>query len=211
MRHAKFIPLLVSCALAGCGGSGGDSGGTNPPPTPVLTSVALSKSTASLRPTESTTITATPKDQNGNAMSGQTVGWTIAPTSGVVSITPNGTSVTVTGTALGQATLTATVQQLVANATITVQNSFPSSADIAVGSGGANAFDPNAVDIAAGGTVNFNWNGVTHNVTWQAPPASVANIADRSSGTVSVTLNTAGTYNYQCTLHAGMNGTITVH
>jgi plastocyanin len=210
MRHAKFIPLLLSCALAGCGGGGGN-GGTNPPPTPVLTSVALSKTTASLRPTESTTITATPKDQNGNAMSGQTVDWTVAPTSGVVSISPSGASVTVTGTALGQATLTATVQQKVANATITVQNSFPSSADIAVGSGGANVFDPNAVDMAAGGTVNFNWSGVTHNVTWQSPPVSLANVGDRSSGTVSFTLNTAGTYNFQCTLHPGMSGTITVH
>ncbi|HEY2852082.1 MAG TPA: plastocyanin/azurin family copper-binding protein [Gemmatimonadaceae bacterium] len=210
MRHAKFISLFISCVLAGCGGSG-DSGGTNPPPTPVLTSVTLSKTAATLRPTESTTITATPKDQNGNAMSGQTVDWTIAPTSGIASITPNGTSVTVTGTALGSAALTATVQQKTATAQITVQNSFPSSADIAVGANGANAFDPQQVDIAAGGTVNFNWSGVTHNVTWQAPPVSVSNIADRSSGTVSVTLNTAGTYNYQCTLHAGMTGTVTVH
>ena len=210
MRHAKFISLLISCALVGCGGSG-DSGGTNPPPTPVLTSVSLSKSTATLRPTESTTITATPKDQNGNAMSGQTVDWAIAPTSGVASITPSGTSVTVTGTALGSATLTATVQQKTATAAITVQNSFPSSADISVGAGGADAFSPAAVDIAAGGTVNFNWQGVTHNVTWQSPPVSVANISDRSTGTVSVTLNTVGTYNYQCTIHAGMTGTITVH
>jgi plastocyanin len=59
--------------------------------------------------------------------------------------------------------------------------------------------------------VTFSWNGVTHNVTWLTTPASVADISNRSSGSVPVTLNQSGTYSYHCTLHAGMDGTITVH
>ena len=64
----------------------------------------------------------------------------------------------------------------------------------------------------SGATVTFSWaGGVTHNVTWGTTPASVSNSGDKSSGTFQVTLNTAGTYNYHCTIHAGMNGSITVH
>ncbi len=211
MRVAKLIPMIVLCPMIGCGG-GGDSGGTtNPPPPATVSSVSLSKTTALLKPTETTSITATPKDASGNSLSGHTVSWTVAPTSGVADIAPNGSSVTVTATANGQATVTATVEGKTASATVTVTNSFSTSADVSVGANGANAFDPAQVDIAKGGTVNFSWSGVTHNVTWQSPPASVPNVPDRSSGSVPVSFSTAGTYNYQCTLHPGMNGVVTVH
>ena len=74
-----------------------------------------------------------------------------------------------------------------------------------------NAFTPSDVDILSGGTVTFSWNGVTHNVTWLTTPASVQNITDRSTGSVAVPLNQAGTYSFHCTIHPGMDGTITVH
>jgi plastocyanin len=82
---------------------------------------------------------------------------------------------------------------------------------VAVGPNSTNTFDPAQVDVAKGGTVTFNWNGVTHNVNWDSPPAQVANIGDRSSGSVPVTFGTSGTYNYHCSLHPGMNGVVTVH
>jgi len=117
----------------------------------------------------------------------------------------------VTANANGTATVTATIEQKTADAHITVTNTFASSADVSVGPNGASQFDPPNVDIGAGGTVNFGWNGVTHNVTWISPPSSVSNIPDRSSGSVAVTFSQAGTYDYHCTLHAGMNGTVVVH
>jgi plastocyanin len=212
MRVAtSLLPMTVISLLAACGGGGGDSGGTNPPPPANVSSVALSKTTATIKPTESTSITATPKDANGNALSGRTVNWTVSP-AGVASITPNGSSVTVTGTANGQTQVTATVEGIAAHANITVTNTFGQSADVTVGPGGQFVFDPSQVDIGAGGTVTFSWaGGVTHNVTWQSPPASVPNIPDKSSGSQQVTFATAGTYNYQCTIHAGMTGAVTVH
>lgn len=212
MRLVSLVPVLAIGVILGCGGGGGDNGGTtNPPPPATVSSVSLSKTTAVLKPTETTTITATPKDASGNSLTGRTVTWTVSPTSGVADIAPNGASVTVTATANGQATVTATVEQKTANATITVTSSFATAADVAVGANGANAFDPAQVDIAKNGTVTFNWSGVTHNVTWQSPPAQVANIGDRSTGSVPVNFTTTGTYNYQCTIHPGMNGVVTVH
>lgn len=210
MRAAtSMVVLSAICLIAGCGGSS-DGGSTNPPPPAAVASVALSQTSAVLAPNQTTSITATPKDASGNALSGRTVTWTTSA-SGVASIAPNGSSVTVTGVSNGQAQVQATVEGVVGTANITVSNSFPTSAAVTVGAGGADVFDPAQVAIAAGGTVTFTWGGVTHNVTWQNPPAAVADISDRSSGSVGVQLTTPGTYNYHCTIHAGMNGSVTVH
>jgi plastocyanin len=49
-------------------------------------------------------------------------------------------------------------------------------------------------------------------VTFQNPPAPVANIGDRSSGSDSRTFQQTGTYNYFCSIHGNaMSGTIIVH
>ena len=210
MRAALILPIVLLPVVA-CGGSG-DNGGTNPPPPATVSSVTLSKSTVLLRPTETSTISATAKDASGNTISGKTFTWN-SSNSTVASLSSNGSVATVTAAGLGTSSVTATVDQVTSNtASVTVTNSFPSSADISVGAGGANAFDPSAVDIGAGGTVNFNWgSSVTHNVTFDSPPASVPNSGDKSSGTFTVTFNTAGTYNFHCSIHAGMNGVVTVH
>jgi plastocyanin len=212
MRVTQFLIRISGLLLASaCGGGGSDGGGTNPPPPATVSSVSLSKGTALLKPTETTIITATPRDASGNALSGKTVQWSVA-SSTIASISPNGSSVTVTGVADGQTDVTATVEGVSKQARITVTSSFATSADVTVGAGGGNVFDPSQVDIASGGTVSFTWgSAVTHNVTFQSPPAPVANITDRSSGGGQVTFNTPGTYNYQCTIHGGMNGTVTVH
>ena len=211
MRIARVIPLFAVGIVAACGGGGGDSGGTtNPPPPATVSFVSVTRTNVLLKPTETTIITATPKDASGNALSGHAVTWTVLPATGVASITPNGASVTIGGTGNGTATVTATSDTKTADVHVTVTSSIPTAADVAVGANG-NAFTPADVDILSGGTVTFNWNGVTHNVTWQTTPASVPNITDRSTGSVPVTVNQAGTYNYHCTIHPGMDGTITVH
>jgi plastocyanin len=211
MRFAQLIPICVLSALAGCGGGSGDGGGTtNPPPNAPVNFVTLSKSNALLKPSETTTITAIPKDVSGNPLAGRAVTWTVTPTTGVASIAPSGASVTITGSANGAATVTATSETKTADVHVTVTTSIPTTAEVQVGANG-DAFTPPDADIAAGGTVTFTWNGVTHNVTWQTTPTSVQNITDRSSGSVPVTLSQAGTYTYRCTIHSGMNGSVTVH
>src|SRR5437870_9755900 len=70
MRGVRLIPVLAVSSLAACGG--GDGGTTNPPPPATVSSISLSRSNALLKPTESATITATPKDASGNTVSGKT-------------------------------------------------------------------------------------------------------------------------------------------
>jgi plastocyanin len=82
---------------------------------------------------------------------------------------------------------------------------------------GASAFSPITLTVAAGGTVNWrNDAGQVHNVTFADPALALAvgggaqgNIPDHSSGTNSRRFN-AGT-GFQCTIHAGMTGTVVVN
>ena len=75
------------------------------------------------------------------------------------------------------------------------------------------AFSPAAVSITRGGTVTWSNGSSTtlHNVTFTTggAPTNVSNFT-ASTGTVSRTFPNAGTYSYQCTNHAGMNGSVRV-
>jgi plastocyanin len=211
MRFGRLVVAVALCPVIGCGGSGGD-GSTNPPPPQTVNSVSLSKSIVALKPSESTTITATPKDANGATVSGKTVDWTVNPATGVATIAPNGSSVTVTGTANGSATVRATVDQKIAEAQVNVQSTFNTTADISVGANNAFAFAPSEADVATGATVTFTWVGNTdHTLNWDNPPAPLQNVSARTTGTAVFTLPQPGTYNYHCTIHSGMTGAITVH
>ena len=210
MRVAKLVLAVGISTVIGCGGSSGDGGTTNPPPATVAT-VTINRSSALVKPSESVTLTATAKSSAGATINGHTVSWNNSNSS-VTSMTPNGASATVTGSVLGTSSITATVDQITSSPTlVTVTNSFPSSASITVGAGGQDVFDPAQADVAAGATVTFTWNNVLHNVTWDNAPSGAANSGDKSTGTYQVTINSAGTFNYHCTIHAGMNGSITAH
>ena len=208
MRVSTALPLMM-LSLVACGG-GGDGGGTNPPPSDVVSTVSLSRSTATMRPAEAVTVTATPRNANGTAVSGKTVSWTVTQTGTIVNIAPSGASVQITAAAVGTAQVTATVDGKTASIAVVVTNqAFPSTADVTVSN---NAFTPDAVDVATGATVTWSWNsaGTEHNVNFTGP-ASVSAIPSRSTGNESRSFNTAGSYSYSCSLHSGMNGTVTVH
>jgi plastocyanin len=209
MRFRCLAGVAGLSAIVACGGSGGD-GTTTPPPPQTVQSISLSRTSALIEPTETVTITATPRDGSGNPVSGKTVTWLASP-SGTVTLTPNGNSVTVTGSSLGSAQVTATVDQVTSPAAnVNVTNSIPLTGDVSVGNGG-DLFSPNQLDLKAGGTVTYTWFG-THNVTFGNTPATVPNSGNKNSGdTFQVTFPQAGVYSYQCTLHPGMTGSVTVH
>jgi plastocyanin len=71
-----------------------------------------------------------------------------------------------------------------------------------------NRFTPANRTVTIGMPLTFRWasGSATHNVTFNDGPAS----PNQSSGTFQRTFNTVGAFPYQCTLHAGMTGTITV-
>src|SRR5260370_19538640 len=69
------------------------------------------------------------------------------------------------------------------------------------------AFHPNVLTITKGQTVewHFDDDSIAHDVT--GPDFRTA---DMSSGTFSHTFSASGTVHYQCTIHAGMTGTVIV-
>ena len=75
----------------------------------------------------------------------------------------------------------------------------------------SNQFGPSSVRVAKSGTVNWtNADGYAHNVTF-GTGSGLADIAAFTTGVKSVTMPPSpATITYQCTIHPGMNGTITV-
>ena len=151
-------------------------------------------------------LTATAKDQNGATMSGLATTY-ISNAPGTASVNAGGV---VTGVALGTTTITATgtIGSVTKTATVNVTvAAAPATASVAATSG--NQFSPANAVVARNGTVTWTF-AILHNVTWDNPATSPANIGDTSTGSVSRTFATAGTFTYHCTIHGGMNGTVTV-
>ena len=70
------------------------------------------------------------------------------------------------------------------------------------------SFQPGTVTIGKGETVQWAFEdaGITHNVIGDGGLHS----PDQISGSYSHTFTRSGTFNYQCSLHAGMTGTVVV-
>ena len=86
-------------------------------PAPVATTVTVAPATATVAAGATTTLTATVKIQNGQPMPSAAVTWSVTPT-GVVTLAPNGQTVTVTGAAAGTATVKATSGSVNGTATV---------------------------------------------------------------------------------------------
>ena len=182
---------------------------------PVFTKVTVTPPSASVPPSSTQQLTAKTVDQNGITMTG--VG-TVTFTTSAASVATVNSAGMVTAVANGTATITASVTPTggtakTATSIITVQpaGSFPTSA--IVNAVGTYSWDPSSVDIARNGSVSFvNSTLYVHNVTYTAAtgvPANVPDIAPDGNG--SSVFNTAGTYTYHCSIHAGMTGTVIVH
>ena len=83
----------------------------------------------------------------------------------------------------------------------------------------SNTFNPAALTVTAGTTVTWqNDTGTLHNVTWNDAAGRTAATAGDGSGDISDftgshtrLFSAAGTYAFHCTIHPGMNGTLTVN
>ena len=79
-----------------------------------------------------------------------------------------------------------------------------------------NRFNPSATTVSPGTTVTWTWDScaddgygrvcVDHSVTFDDGVGS----GTRSSGAYQRAFSTAGTFNYRCTVHAGMTGQVVV-
>jgi plastocyanin len=74
------------------------------------------------------------------------------------------------------------------------------------------AFSPSTLTVNAGDVVTFAFGSVAHNVTFDNPNAATpTDIGGLNTNTsIQRTFNTAGTYNYHCTIHPFMSGAVVV-
>src|SRR5207302_1350411 len=75
-----------------------------------------------------------------------------------------------------------------------------------------NFFDPNTVTVKVDSVVTWTWAGNTsHTLTFTSgPPPLPTETAAQLTGTRAIRFNRVGTYGYHCTIHGGMDGTLTV-
>jgi plastocyanin len=70
-------------------------------------------------------------------------------------------------------------------------------------------FSPDTITVKSGDVVEWdNTGSVAHNVTFDAGAATNGNMSGGDKALFK--FSAAGTYKYQCTLHAGMTATVTV-
>ena len=170
-----------------------------------VATVAVSPATRTMVPGGTHNFTASPLDANANAISGFTA--TFTSDNAAVEITTTGAA---TAKSIGSAVITATMSTpdgpKMGTANVTVQT-IPSTATINLL---LSSFSPASVDITAGGNVTFtNGSGETHNVTFSS--ASITDIANFGTGSFQRTFPQAGTFDFVCTLHPGMQGNVIVH
>lgn len=195
----RITAAIATTLVASCGG-----GETTEPDTTVATVTVNGAST--IAPGGTSQLTAIPRNAAGTTLTGLTASWSSSANS-VASVSAAGL---VSAVANGTATITATVGGKTGTRLITVQTITISPSGTVTVSG--SSFSPQQVDITVGGTVTWNFNDIiSHNVTFAGTTGAPSNIGDTSSGSVSRTFATAGTFAYNCTLHAGMTGTVVVH
>jgi|GEM_PF-2117823 len=96
-------------------------------------------------------------------------------------------------------------------AAFAVQAPAAFAADTVVNLTTSRTFSPSTIAVSTGDTVTWTWTeSRSHNVTATSGQADTWASANKSSGTYVRTFSVAGSFTYSCTLHGGMNGTVTV-
>lgn len=203
---------VLAAGVAGCGGGGG-GGTTDPPPGggQVFTSVEIAPSTTSMTQGQTQTFTATPLNQSGGTFAGAaTRAWTsdqptiasVDGTSGLVTALTPGTAHIAADVTIGTVTKrgTATVEIIPAG-------TAPAQATVTATTG--QVFQPTPQRLARGGTITFLFQSLAHTVVFTTSGAP-ADIGTSANVSVDRTFNTAGTYEYHCSIHAGMEGQVIV-
>lgn len=159
-------------------------------------------------------LTALVSDAHGNPVSGVTIDWATTTSGG--SVTPASNATGADGKAIGTRTVSTSLGTQTTSATATALPGSPSvsfsTVSAALVTVTNNTFPNGTPTIAVGDSVAWRWAGVTaaHNITFNPAAGAPANEPDRTSGLVWRVFTTAGTYNYQCTNHVGMVGSVTV-
>jgi len=196
VNRTTHTGLLLAVFVAACGGS-------DPVSSTAVAAVQISASVATLRPGQTSQFTATAVNAQGNAVAGAgAVLWSsVAPA--IASVDGNGL---VSALTVGSTSITATVQGVQGTRVVTV---------LAVGTGAivtmpGNSFIPFEVTIKVGEQVFFEFPQVIHNVIFERKTGAPQDIAQTRNVTVPRTFTVAGRFLYDCTLHPGMSGAVSV-
>lgn len=209
MRTINASPVVaaaIALVITACGGGGGGTG-TGPIVTPTVASVAVSAAASSLAVGATTQLSFVAKDAGGTAIPGLAATWS-AQNSDIARVNATGA---VVAQSVGATMLFAQVGTVQGSTLLTVTpGTFPAAATVSTSSG--NVFVPGEVDIAKMGSVTWQFFGVGHNVTFTSGVTGApANIPTSTNATIGLTFLVAGKYDYRCTIHAGMTGTVYVH
>jgi len=156
-------------------------------------------------------------DSDGLAVPDVAISWTI--TSGGGTVDPMQSLTDAAGTASTTHTLgpvetsqavTAAVPGIPSVTFTATASTPPTSAAVTVGN---NFFSHRDVLVQVGGSVTWTWDSgpIVHNVTFTAGPSPrPSDSPTQDSGTHTDQLPVVARYEYACTIHAGMEGTVTV-
>jgi plastocyanin len=173
----------------------------------VFTSLRITPQSGVVAVGSTLQVTVEPVDQYGAAMTGLGNATLSSSNTGRAVVNASGT---VTGVSAGSVTITASLSSQGTTKMGTAALLVASGSEPVVNTS-ADQFIEDDLDITPGTTVIFQFAGATHNVTFEdiAPPGG--NIGDTAPGNaVARTFTTPGDYDYECTIHKGMNGRIRV-
>jgi trimeric autotransporter adhesin len=172
---------------------------------PTISSVYVTPASATLGVGQSTPLTAyaTYSDGTQNQISGSSVGWSSSATNIATVTSPGGS---VTGVALGTATITASAQGVTGTATVNVTVSNITSLVITITPGSTQAITTATINGTTGTLQFYAYangsasNDVTQAVTWSSSNTGVATIASGgTSGNGLASAVAAGTTNITAT------------
>jgi len=204
VSHCSAVALLLLAAA--CGGDDDDG---MQPATVTLASITVTPSTVNVTAGQQQTITAQGIGDNGQPLSGVTFSY-VSGTPAVAAVTSAGV---VIGLSAGSSAITVTGSRggVSRNAPVTANVTGTLATTAAVTAGAAsNTFTPALVAVARGGTVTWTFGALTHNAEFGGTSGAPANIGNTTNNSVARTFANAGTFNYVCSLHPGMNGTVIV-
>lgn len=208
----KLTHVLLGVATLGMVACGGSSGDTTPPPggnTQTLATIRFTNASVALSAGSSTTLVPEALDATGRVIAGAS-GYTF--TSGMTAIAEAKSDGLVLAISAGSSIITASLTRngvtATATATVTVTGSLPVNANVAAGND--QTFAPATVVVGRNANVTFTTGTLTHNVTFRTAAGAPANIANNASTATARPFPTAGDFAYDCTLHAGMSGTVIV-
>lgn len=211
MRLAPLALAMSVLALAACGG--GDSPGpTTPPPGTAqkLSTIRFPSNAIALAAGATKTLAPQALDAAGAVISGAS-GYTYTSSAPAVAELQGDGSVLAIGA--GSSTITASLTRdgvtATTTATVTVTGSLPGAAAVTAGASDL-TFTPPTIAVARNANVTFSFGALNHSVVFRTVTGAPANVPVTTNGAVVRSFPTAGDFNYDCSLHAGMSGKVVV-